>query len=590
MYRIVIAALAVVAAVATVATTATAGEALEPGSLALPALSGAEAGETTAGATPTVQWVAEVRPQPSLRLFRAWLAAFNSGDPSRYWRFLARNFPSRAPMFLPDMGFRDGTGGFVLRKLGRVSATRVSGWVQERDSDQFGRFVLTVSASRPRKILTLELVAIPRPAAFPIPRLTEGEAIAGVEALLRKRTAADQFSGAALVAKDGEVRFGRAYGLADRERGIANTIETRFRIGSMNKMFTAVATLQLVEEGKLALDDTVGKHLPGYPNADVASKVTVRHLLTHTGGTGDIFGPEFDRDRLTLREHGDYVKLYGSRPPGFEPGSRFEYSNYGFVLLGALIEAVSGESYYDYVRENVFRPAGMTSTDSLPESEDVPKPFDRLHALWRPIVAAQHRLASLEGYRRRWRLLDGRRLRALRRRAHESRASQPRLHGAAARRESRPRVRGQIRVRILRQSRRKWKRLGRARGRFPGHERGPEDLPAIRVRGRGAGERGSPGGTADLGLPRPAASDGVAGKSCEMKFMKGTGIVPLVIGLTLLAVPTVSGAARRRTGGARAAPGRGDAGCRRCGSRSLPRIHPTPVRQRPPVRVIGDVA
>ena len=372
MHRIVIAALALVATVATVATTATAGEALEPGSLALPALAGAEAGETTARATPTVQGAAQVRPQPSLRLFRAWLAAFNSGDPTRYWRFLARNFPSRAPVFLLDMGFRDGTGGFVLRKLERVSATRVSGWVQERDSDQFGRFVLTVSASRPRKILTLELVAIPRPAAFPIPRLTEGEAIAGVEALLRKRTAADHFSGAALVAKDGEVRFSRAYGLADRERGIANTIETQFRIGSMNKMFTAVATLQLVEGGKLALDDTVGKHLPGYPNADVASKVTVRHLLTHTGGTGDIFGPEFDRDRLTLREHGDYVKLYGSRPPRFEPGSRFEYSNYGFVLLGALIEAVSGESYYDYVRENVFRAAGMTSTDSLPESEDVP--------------------------------------------------------------------------------------------------------------------------------------------------------------------------------------------------------------------------
>jgi CubicO group peptidase (beta-lactamase class C family) len=104
----------------------------------------------------------------------------------------------------------------------------------------------------------------------------------------------------------------------------------------------------------------------------VATKVTVRHLLTHTGGTGDIFGPEFDRNRLQLREHADYVKLYGSRAPNFEPGSRFEYSNYGFVLLGAIIEAVSGESYYDYVREHVFGPAGMTSTDSLPESVEVP--------------------------------------------------------------------------------------------------------------------------------------------------------------------------------------------------------------------------
>jgi CubicO group peptidase (beta-lactamase class C family) len=270
------------------------------------------------------------------------------------------------------MGLRDFTGGFVLRKLGRVSATRASGWVQERDSDQFVRFVLEVSARTPRRILSLELAGIPRPAAFPIQRLTEDGAIAAFEALLRKRAVADQFGGVALVAKDGEVRFSSAYGLADRERGIANTLETRFRIGSMNKMFTAVATLQLVEAGKLALDDTVGKHLRDYSNRDVATKVTVRHLLTHTGGTGDIFGVEFEHHRLQLREHDDYVRLYGSRAPRFEPGSRFEYSNYGFVLLGAIVEAVSGESYYDYVREHVFDPAGMTSTDSLPESEAVP--------------------------------------------------------------------------------------------------------------------------------------------------------------------------------------------------------------------------
>jgi D-alanyl-D-alanine carboxypeptidase len=339
----------------------------------VPAVAGAEAGETTTRATPTLQGAAEARPQPSLRLFKAWLAAFNSGDRTRYARFLERNFPSRATTWLLDMGFRDITGGFDLRRVLRTSGTRVYGWVQERDSDQFALFVLTASASTPRKILSLELVAIPRPATFPIARLAEGEAIAGLEGLLRKKAAEDRFSGAALVAKDGQVLFSGAYGQADRERGIANTLETRFRIGSMNKMFTAVATLQLVEQGKLALDDPVGKHLPSYPNKDVATKVTVRHLLTHTGGTGDIFGPEFERNRLTLREHGDYVKLYGSRPPRFEPGSRFEYSNYGFVLLGAIVEAASGESYYDYVRANVFAPAGMTSTDSLPESEEVPK-------------------------------------------------------------------------------------------------------------------------------------------------------------------------------------------------------------------------
>ena len=338
----------------------------------LPALAGAGAWAPAAEQARSVQWAADARPQPSLRLFRAWLAAFNSGDRARYEKFLQRNFPSRVPLLSQEMAFREFTGGFDLRRVIRVSNMRVSGWVQERDSDQFGRFVLWVSAITPRKMLSLELVAIPRPAAFPIPRLTEGEAIAGVEALLRKRAAAGRFSGAALVAKDGHVLFANAYGLADRERAIPNALDTRFRIGSMNKMFTAVATLQLVEEGKLALVDTVGRHLRSYPNKEVATKVTVRHLLTHTGGTGDIFGPEYDQNRLQLREHSDFVKLYGSRPPRFEPGTQFEYSNYGFVLLDAIIEAVSGESYYDYVREHVFGPAGMTSTDSLPESLDVP--------------------------------------------------------------------------------------------------------------------------------------------------------------------------------------------------------------------------
>jgi CubicO group peptidase (beta-lactamase class C family) len=182
----------------------------------------------------------------------------------------------------------------------------------------------------------------------------------------------DQLSGAVLVARNGKVLLQKAWGLADREKGTSITLDTQFRVGSMNKMFTSVATLQLVEAGKLSLDDPIGKYLPDYPNKDVATKVTVRHLLTHTGGTGDIFGPQFVKNRLALKEHGDYLKLYGSRGLTHEPGAQFEYSNYGFVLLGAIIEKVTGMSYYDYVRSRVFQPAGMTSTDSLPEAESVP--------------------------------------------------------------------------------------------------------------------------------------------------------------------------------------------------------------------------
>ena len=206
------------------------------------------------------------------------------------------------------------------------------------------------------------------------PRLTarEAEGIAGVKSALRRMVTTGQFSGAVLIAKNGKVLFSRAYGLADRERRIPNTLDTRFRIGSMNKMFTAVAILQLVEAGKIELSAPLGKYLTDYPNKDLASKVTIHELLTHTGGTGDIFGPDFDAHRKELRTHSDYIELYGNRGLEFEPGSQWAYSNYGMLLLGVVIEKVTGQSYYGYVQEHVYEPAGMTRTGSLPEDQAVP--------------------------------------------------------------------------------------------------------------------------------------------------------------------------------------------------------------------------
>jgi CubicO group peptidase (beta-lactamase class C family) len=203
-------------------------------------------------------------------------------------------------------------------------------------------------------------------------RMTEADALKALSARADRLAGEDEFSGAVLVAKDDRVLFSHAYGLADRKRRIPNTIRTPFRIGSMNKMFTAVATLQLVEAGKVKLTAPLGTYLHDYPNRDVATKVTIHQLLTHTGGTGDIFGPDFDAHRTELRTLADYVKLYGRRGLEFEPGSQWAYSNYGFILLGAIIENVTGDSYYDYVQQHVYAPAGMTRSGSLPEGHAVP--------------------------------------------------------------------------------------------------------------------------------------------------------------------------------------------------------------------------
>jgi D-alanyl-D-alanine carboxypeptidase len=141
----------------------------------------------------------------------------------------------------------------------------------------------------------------------------------------------------------------------------------------MSKMFTATAILQLAGEGKVDLQASVGQYLSNYPNSDLASQVTVRQLLTHTGGTGDIFTPEYEKQRLNIRNLADYVKLYGSRRVAFKPGSQWAYSNYGFILLGLIVEKVSRMSFYDYVRSHIFEPLGMLKTDSPPESVNVPQ-------------------------------------------------------------------------------------------------------------------------------------------------------------------------------------------------------------------------
>jgi D-alanyl-D-alanine carboxypeptidase len=201
--------------------------------------------------------------------------------------------------------------------------------------------------------------------------LSEGELLTALRRKLDEESTAGRFSGAALLARNGKTVFAQAYGVADREKKTPNTLKTRFRLGSMNKMFTAVATLQLVQSGKLDLKAPFGKYLTDYPNKDVASKVTIEQLLSHTGATGDIFGPEFDKHRLELKTLQDYVNLYGNRALEFEPGSRWQYSNYGFLLLGVLIEKVSGQSYYDYVRDQIYKPAGMTGTASEPEEQMV---------------------------------------------------------------------------------------------------------------------------------------------------------------------------------------------------------------------------
>lgn len=219
--------------------------------------------------------------------------------------------------------------------------------------------------------------------AGPPPPMTEGEALAAIETAVSQAVADDRFSGVVLVARDGKVLLHRAWGLASREHQVPNRPDTKFNLGSINKLFTKVAVGQLAEAGKLSLDDTIGKHLPGYPNAEAARKVTVRQLLEMQSGIGDFFGPEYEatpKDRL--RKNADYLPLFAKKPLLFEPGTDRRYSNGGYVVLGEIVAKASGRDYHEYVRENVYGKAGMADTDSY--EADVPVPN------------------MAEGYTRRW--------------------------------------------------------------------------------------------------------------------------------------------------------------------------------------------
>ena len=309
---------------------------------------------------------------PAERQFRSWLAAFNAGDRGAYEAFIRERFPSRVPRLDADLGFLQRTGGFDLRTVEQVTATSVTCLLQERAWEQAARAVAEVEAQPPHRITRLALNLVPRPADMVLRRFTVPGLAPALRAKVNAQAADGRFQGAVLVARRGTVIYSDAKGLADREAGTPNTVETKFRMGSMNKMFTATAVMQLVQAGKMKLDAPVGLYLAGYPNRDVATKVTIHHLLTHTGGTGDIFGPQFAEHRLELKTLDDYVTLYGARGLEFEPGARWEYSNYGFLLLGAIVQKVSGQTYYDYVRDHIFKPAGMDGSGSEPEDVRVP--------------------------------------------------------------------------------------------------------------------------------------------------------------------------------------------------------------------------
>jgi len=192
-----------------------------------------------------------------------------------------------------------------------------------------------------------------------------------LDKFIQHLVAEDRFSGVVLIAKNGKPILRKAYGLASKQFNVANKTDTKFNIASLSKIFTKTAIAKLVEQGKLAYDDFVGKHLPYFPS-DIANNVTINHLLTMTSGMGDYWNERFEASIGKLKTVDDFIRLFIDDPLLFRPGEKRRYSNNGYVVLGKIIEVLSGQSYYDYIKENIYKPAGMSNSDHY--ELDIPVP------------------------------------------------------------------------------------------------------------------------------------------------------------------------------------------------------------------------
>jgi CubicO group peptidase (beta-lactamase class C family) len=304
------------------------------------------------------------------RRVEAYLRAFNTGSDSTMRAFFADHLAKDAHQRIPLAQrmeryhqLRSTAETFTLKKVLEVREDRAVILADTRPGLKF-RMTFHFEQAPPHGLIVIEM----EEAEAGDEEITRARNDAGLVRAVReyvgKLADADEFSGVVLIAKNGAPLFQQAYGMADKEKKIPNELTTRFNVGSMNKSFTTVAIHQLAAGGRLSFNDPLKKILPAYPNGDAAEKVTVQHLLDMSSGIGDFFGERYDATpKEKINSINDYLPLFADKPLAFEPGAQRQYSNGGFIVLGAIIEKLSGMDYYSYVRKNILIPAGMMATD-----------------------------------------------------------------------------------------------------------------------------------------------------------------------------------------------------------------------------------
>lgn len=318
----------------------------------------------------------QVPNNPAGKMVRAYIEAFNSGEEAmdgfqqQYLSEDSLKNRSKEERMSRYRQIKADLGTLAFQQMTGSSERSIS--FLARSSQEWLEFGFDLDPTS-QKITSIRVEQSNGPEdSTPAESLKSTELIPSIDKALADLSAKDQFSGVVLLAKDGKPIYQKAFGLASKRYGVPNQIDTKFNIGSICKTFTAVAIQQLAAAGKLSLDDKIDRYLPDFP-ADKASKITIRQLLDHRSGLGDFFNQKFiDIAKDKLLNNNDYIALFRDEPLQFEPGTNQRYSNAGYSLLGAIIEKVSGQGYYDYIREHVTIPAGMSDTDSYASDLDVP--------------------------------------------------------------------------------------------------------------------------------------------------------------------------------------------------------------------------
>ncbi len=300
----------------------------------------------------------------------AFIAALNPDSGTNWETYIRKNFSAdfierRGPDGLLRMMtmISGDVGRAIIESLEIREENKLHLVVYSETADHWLQFDLGFASSGEKLFNSLAAQFIPAPLAQGKSGLSATDLAEEIAAYVQEKARTDQFSGSVIVARHGKPVFAAAFGDADKKTRRKNTLDTPINLGSMNKMFTALAIAHLVDEGQLDYADTVGQHLPDYPNPLVRDEVTIHQLLSHTSGLGSYWGEEYDSKKNGLDTVADFVDLFAEDPLEQPPGQGFLYSNSGPTVAGLIIEKASGMSYYDYIRQNIYRRANMMHSD-----------------------------------------------------------------------------------------------------------------------------------------------------------------------------------------------------------------------------------